>query len=69
MKFLLIMTMCSSIYQTCMPPAEMRPLYNTYKKCSVDGHQNSLYLLKQMGPRVEADRITAHFECKQMIGA
>ena len=69
MKFLLIMTMCSSIYQTCMPPAEMRPLYDTYTKCSVDGHQNSLYLLKQMGPRVEADRITAHFERKQMIGA
>lgn len=52
-----------------MPPAEMRPLYDTYKKCSVDGHQNSLYLLKEMGPRVEADRITVHFECKQMIGA
>ena len=69
MKFLLIMTMCSSIYQTCMPPAEMYPMYNKYETCATAGHQNSLYLLKEMGPRVEADRITVHFECKQMIGA
>ena len=69
MKFLLIMTMCSSIYQTCMPPVEMYPMYDTYTKCSANGHQNSLFVLKEMKPKVEADRITAHFECKQMIGA
>ena len=51
-----------------MPPVEMYPMYDTYTKCSANGHQNSLYLLKQMGPRVEADRSTVHFQCKQMIG-
>jgi hypothetical protein len=52
-----------------MPPAEMYPMYDKYETCATAGHQNSLYLLKEMGPRVEADRITVHFECKQMIGA
>jgi|TARA_R110002072_G_scaffold172760_3_gene327200 hypothetical protein len=52
-----------------MPPAEMYPMYDTFTECAINGHQNSLFVLKEMGPKVEADRITVHFECKQMIGA
>ena len=69
MKFLLIITICSSAYQTCMPPAEMYPMYNTYTDCAKDGYQNSLFLMTELGPKVEADRVSVHFECKQMIGA
>ena len=70
MKFLLIITICSSIYNTCMPPAEMYPMYNNYEDCATAGHLNSLSLLRELGSKkVEADRVSVHFECKQMIGA
>ena len=52
-----------------MPPAEMYPLYSSFTDCVMAGHENSLYVLKELGPRVEADRSTIHFQCKQMIGA
>ena len=70
MKFLLIITICSSIYNTCMPPAEMYPMYNKYEACATAGHLNSLSLLQELGSKkVEADRFSFHFECKQMKGA
>jgi hypothetical protein len=70
MKFLLVITICSSIYKTCMPPAEMYPMYNNYEACATAGHLNSLSLLRELGSKkVEADRVSVHFECKQMIGA
>ena len=70
MKFLLIITICSSIYNTCMPPAEMYPMYNNCEACATAGHLNSLSLLRELGSKkVEADRVSVHFECKQIIGA
>lgn len=70
MKFLLVITICSSIYQTCMPPAEIYPLYNNYNDCTTAGYLNSLTVTRELGPkRVEADRVTVHFECRQMHGA
>ena len=70
MKFLLVITICSSIYNTCMPPAEMHPMYNEYEACATAGHLNSLSLLRELGSKkVEADRVSVHFECRQMIGA
>ena len=67
MKFLLIITVCSNIYNTCMPPAEMHPMYDSFTDCVMAGHENSLYVLKELGPRVESNRINAIFNCKQII--
>ena len=53
MKFLLIITVCSSVYNTCMPPAEMYPLYSSFTDCVMAGHENSLYVLKELGPKVQ----------------
>jgi|TARA_R110000787_G_scaffold158892_1_gene272727 hypothetical protein len=52
-----------------MPPAEIYPMYNKYEACATAGHLNGLSLLRELGPKkVEADRVSVHFECKQMIG-
>lgn len=67
MKFLLTITVCSNIYYTCMPPAEMYPMYDSFTDCVMAGHENSLYVLKELGPRVESNRINAIFNCKQII--
>lgn len=66
MKFLLTITVCSNIYYTCMPPAEMYPMYDSFTDCVMAGHENSLYVLKELGPRVESNRINAIFNCKQI---
>jgi hypothetical protein len=66
-KFLLTITVCSNIYYTCMPPAEMYPMYDSFTDCVMAGHENSLYVLKELGPRVESNRINAIFNCKQII--
>lgn len=53
-----------------MPPAEIYPLYNNYNDCTTAGYLNSLTVTRELGPkRVEADRVTVHFECRQMHGA
>jgi hypothetical protein len=65
-KFLLTITVCSNIYNTCMPPAEMYPMYDSFTDCVMAGHENSLYVLKELGPRVESNRINAIFNCKQI---
>lgn len=70
MKFLLVITVCSSIYQTCMSPSEMYPMYDNYNACATAGYLNSLTVIQELGPkRVEADRVTVHFECRQVHGA
>lgn len=70
MKFLLVITICSNIYQTCMPPSEIYPMYDNYNACSIAGYLNSITIIQELGPkRVEADRVAVHFECKQMHGA
>lgn len=49
-----------------MPPAEMYPMYDSFTDCVMAGHENSLYVLKELGPRVESNRINAIFNCKQI---
>jgi len=51
-----------------MPPREVLPMYDTYIDCMILGYEKSLYLIKELGPMVEASRSTVHFQCKQMIG-
>jgi len=53
-----------------MPPSKIYPMYDNYNSCVTAGYLNSLTLIQELGPkRVEADRVTVHFECRQMHGA
>jgi len=67
MKFLLIITMCSSIYKNCMPPVQVDEIFNNHYECAHKGYTLSADIIKNLGKeRVNADRIYLSFACKPM---
>jgi len=59
--------MCSSIYQTCMPPVEVTPVYNSHYDCAVTGYSMSADILKNLGnEQVDKDRMYLSFVCKEV---
>ena len=49
MKFVLSMIMCTSVYQTCMPPFPMPEIYNSHYECMIAGYEESLKKAKEIG--------------------
>ena len=49
MKFILSMIMCTSVYQTCMPPFPMPEIYNSHYECMIAGYEESLKKAKEIG--------------------
>ena len=67
MKFLLIITMCSSIYANCMPPVQVEEIYDSHYDCALDGYNLSADIIENLKPnKVNADRIYLSFACKPM---
>ena len=62
MKFTLIMTICSQIYATCLPPLEQDYLYETHFDCATIGYLRSFDTLNKLGSeRVNNERIVVNF--------
>jgi len=67
MKFLLIMTICSSVYQTCSQPI-MIDSYPNYYDCATSGYAKSNVLLNELGKnRVEIEMTMISFYCKPKV--
>ena len=49
MKFTLIMTICSQIYGTCLPPFEQDYLYDSHFDCATIGYLRSFDVLNKLG--------------------
>jgi hypothetical protein len=49
MKFLLIITMCSSIYANCMPPVQVEEIYDSHYDCALDGYNLSADIIENLG--------------------
>jgi len=49
MKFILSMIMCTSVYQTCMPPFPMPEIYNSHYECMIAGYEESIKKAKEIG--------------------
>ena len=43
------MIMCTSVYQTCMPPFPMPEIYNSHYECMIAGYEESLKKAKEIG--------------------
>ena len=50
MKFLLTMIICTSVYNTCMPPFPMPATYDTHYECMIAGYNESIKKAKEIGP-------------------
>ncbi len=44
------MIMCSSVYNTCLPPFPMSELYNSHYECMIAGYEESIKKAKEIGP-------------------
>ena len=50
MKFILSIIVCSSVYQSCLPPHSMPDLYNSHYECMIAGYNESIKKAEEMGP-------------------
>jgi len=50
MKFILSMIICSSVYNSCLPPVDMPDLYNSHYECMIAGYNESIKKAKETGP-------------------
>ncbi len=43
------MIMCTSVYQTCMPPFSMAEIYNSHYECMIAGYEEAIKKAKEIG--------------------
>lgn len=67
MKFILILTLCSSINNSCMPPVSIDELYQSHYDCAYDGYKVSGETLVTFGQdKVNQERFYISFVCKEV---
>tara|TARA_R110000796_G_C14198348_1_gene391498 strand:+ start:164 stop:376 length:213 start_codon:yes stop_codon:yes gene_type:complete len=67
MKLILIMYVCSTVGNTCMPPLEITNNYTDIYSCNLDGYKKSVDMLEEIG-REEVNKydIYTKFICKEI---
>ena len=67
MKYILIMQICSAIYQQCSDPMPNNIPYNSYYDCSTAGYLNALTINQDLGKiEVNAGKIMIQFRCEEV---
>ena len=51
MKFILSMIICTSVYNTCLPPHAMEEVYNSHYECMIAGYNEAIDKAKEIGPK------------------
>ena len=60
------MTVCSSIYQSCVDPIKLGE-YNNWDSCAKQGYAKSIELLNELGSeKVEEQRTYISFLCREI---
>ncbi len=49
MKFLLILSVCSASFQTCLPPVKNDVLYDSHFDCATAGYLNAMGMMRDIG--------------------
>ncbi len=49
MKFVLSIIICSSLYNSCLPPHSMTDLYNSHYECLIAGYNESIKKTEEIG--------------------
>tara|TARA_A100001391_G_C4890984_1_gene230875 strand:+ start:23 stop:232 length:210 start_codon:yes stop_codon:yes gene_type:complete len=65
MKFVLIMTICSSINNACVEPRTIN-YFNTWKECAMTGYNKSIEVLNELSDEAfEKQRSYTRFVCRE----
>ena len=64
MKFILGLIICSSVYQTCLPPHEWHETFDSHYECMMFGYEESINKMQEIG-RTEVNKhgIYVRFVC------
>ena len=67
MKFMLVLQICSSIYQQCSEPMPNNIPYDSYYDCSTAGYLNALTINQSLGlEEVNKGKIIINFRCEEL---
>ena len=67
MKFMLVMTLCSATFKTCLPPSNITPVYESYYDCATAGYLNAMGMMREIGVKeTDRQRIVISFQCKEI---
>ena len=67
MKFLLVLTICSSVMGECMPPFTWHEPFRTHYDCAQFGYEEAAKKLKEIGPKeVNEHGVMIQFSCNMV---
>ena len=67
MKFTLVIFLCSFIDNQCLPPAEVKQPYNSWKECTIAAYELSKKLiLLQEEEFVNNNKVATKFVCQEI---
>ena len=67
MKFVLLLTMCSYVSGTCLPPYEWPIKFDSGYECSIAGYEEASKKLKEIGPEeVNKYKLSITFSCAEV---
>ena len=70
MKYILIMQVCSAIYQQCSDPHPNFQYYDSFHDCSTAGYLNALTINQSLGAiEVEKGKILINFKCEEIASS
>lgn len=66
MKFVLLITLCSLQYKSCLPPLE-GGFYKTWHECAKNGYEKSLSVINNIEPKLFNDnKYSLGFKCGEL---
>ena len=66
MKYMLVIQICSAIYQQCSDPYPHFDPYNTFYDCATAGYLNAITINQELGMHeVSKGKIMVNFKCEE----
>ena len=67
MKFILTISLCSFINNQCLPPAEVKQKFNSWKECTLAALEISKQIIiSQENTFVNNNKVATKFMCKEV---
>ncbi len=67
MKFILVISLCSFLENQCLPPAQIKAEFNSWKECTIAALEISKeIIIAQEDTFVNDNRVATQFSCKEL---
>ena len=68
MKFILVLVVCTAVYNDCDSGIKHKAAFDSWKTCILTGHQEAINLIKAQPPGyVDENGIYVKFYCDKLI--